>query len=697
MHEANSDLPKNRVLVDDVMEHLPIAAGRFDRHGTLCFANREWLARLGRSRHDVLGRPLVDILNPDALQQMTEVLTRALAGETVTYITDYTYPAIGRRHLEITLAPDYTASGPGKGALIFINDATEKISLRSAQKDIADYITALDAHAIVAVTDAHGVITWVNDKFCKISQYSREELYGRTHAIINSGYHPKRFFVEFWQTITRGNIWQGEICNRAKDGSRYWVHSTIVPFLDEDGRPEKYIAIRADITKLKQVEQEAQYLSRYDFLTGLPNRRVMHDRLDEMCGSAGRCDQHCALLAVDLDELKKVNDYFGHQTGDHLLVMVSRRLNRCLRKDDMVARVGGDEFYIILTNLGYDADDAAQRAYTIGSKILAELAKPYLLERDDDDDQSDGGGIFVSACIGAEVFLGDAVSRTELLKQVDLALYHAKKTGRNRMVFFDASLQEKANLLIAMEHDLRRALEREELFLVYQPIVDGQRKILGMEALIRWQNRERGMVAPDQFITLAEQVGLIVPIGQWVLEQACKQLLAWAADPESETWTLSVNVSARQFGDPQFVDHVLEPLVRIGANPKRLILELTETTLLSVDEPQLLEKIERLKRYGIQIALDDFGTGYSSLTYLRRLPLDRIKIDQSFVRDLIDNTKDQGVVQAILSLANTLRLHVVAEGIETPEQLRYLCDTGCPGFQGYLLGKPSATPKKTLN
>jgi len=574
------------------------------------------------------------------------------------------------------------------------NAATGKTSLRSAEKDFTDYLAALDAHVIVAVTDANGVITWASDKFCKTSQYSREELYGNTHVIVNSGHHPKRFFVDVWETITRGSVWQGEMCNRAKDGSRYWVYCTIAPCLGADGQPEKYISIQADITKLKQGEQEAQYLSRYDFLTGLPNRRMLLDRLNESRESTERSKQYCALLAIDLDEFKKVNDYFGHPMGDRLLVMTARRLTRCLRQDDMVARMGGDEFQVILTQLGDDVGIAAQRACEIGDKILAELRKPYYLDRESEDRQgSSVGGLFIGGSIGAEVFRGCAVSSEELLKQVDLALYRAKHNGRNRLVFFDASLQEEANKLIVMEHDLRGALEREELVLLYQPIVDPQRRILGMEALLRWHRAKRDVVLPDQFIALAEQIGLIVPIGEWVMARACEQLAAWAADPTSASWTLSVNVSARQFNEPLFVDQTLDLLKRTGANPKRLMLELTETVLLTVADRQLLEKIDQIKRHGVQVALDDFGTGYSSLTYLRRLPLDRVKIDQSFVKDLINNPKDQGVVQAILSLARTLNLHVVAEGVETAEQFRYLYEAGCPGFQGHWIGQPTAMPR----
>jgi len=681
-------------LVDSVLEYLPIAAARVDRRGTLRFVNSEWCGRLDRARHEVVGRCLADIISPDAYLHLKEKLARAMAGETVTCVTDEAYPAIGVRRLDITLVPDVTSSsGQTEGVLIFIHDTTEQISLQSARKNITDYITALNAHAIVAVTDARGVITWVNDKFCKISQYSREELYGKTHALVNSGHHPKRFFIDFWETITRGRIWQGEICNRAKDGSLYWVYSTIVPFLGADDRPEKYIAIRADITKLKQVEQEAQYLSRYDFLTGLPNRRMLQDRLDELRASTKRTGQYCALLAIDLDEFKKVNDYFGHPMGDRLLVVTARRLTRCLRQDDMVARMGGDEFQIILGQLGENIDIATQRTREIGSEVLAALTKPYYLDRESDDDpRNSAGGLFVGGSIGAEVFCGTAVSSEELFKQVDLALYRAKHKGRNRLVIFDATLQKEADRLIAMEHDLRGALTRGELALLYQPIVDSQHRILGMEALLRWEHAERGVVLPDQFIALAEQIGLIVPIGDWVLARACEQLAAWAMDPVRASWTLSVNVSARQFNELRFVDQLFGLLERTGARPERLMLELTEGALLAVTDSQLLKKIDQIRQQGVQLALDDFGTGYSSLTYLRRLPLDRVKIDRSFVKDLVHNPKDQGVVQAILTLARTLDLHVVAEGVETAEQFQHLCAMGCLGFQGYWVGQPmSAT------
>jgi diguanylate cyclase (GGDEF)-like protein/PAS domain S-box-containing protein len=537
---------------------------------------------------------------------------------------------------------------------------------------------ALDKHAIVAITDIQGRITYANQKFCEISGYSLDELIGKDHAILNSGYHPKGFWKAMYRSVSRGNAWHDEVCNRAKDGHLYWVDTTIAPFIGDNGKPESYISIRTDITQGKLAEEKSTYLALYDSLTGLPNRRLLQDRLKQALTASERSGKKGALLFLDLDHFKVLNDTLGHDVGDLLLQQVGERLVRVVREGDTVARLGGDEFVIVLESLDEQVITSGTQAKMIGKKILSELNKPYQLNTHKH---------LITPSIGITLFDGYQESIDDLLKQADIAMYQAKKTGRNAVSFFDPEMQTTIYARVGLEHELHEALEKNQFELHYQLQVDASKRPTGVEALLRWVHPERGMISPLQFIPLAEESDLILHIGKWVLNKACAQLKEWQNDKQTSHLTISINVSPKHLHQANFVSQIKSSVKKYAIDPTKLKLELTENILLNrMDE--IIEKMNALKVLGIRFSLDDFGTGYSSLQYLKRLPLYQLKIDQSFVRDIATDTSDQEIIRTIIAMAHTLNLNVIAEGVETNEQQALLESNGCLHYQGYLFGKP---------
>lgn len=478
-------------------------------------------------------------------------------------------------------------------------------------------------------------------------------------------------------SVRRMVPWQCEYRVTMPDGNVRWHMTSAVPHKEPDGTVVSH-GFTMDITDRKRAEQEIERLAFYDALTGLPNRRLLLDRLQRSIAAGQRTKAQGALLFIDLDNFKDLNDTLGHDMGDQLLSQVAARLVGCVRETDTVSRFGGDEFVVMLENLSVDLEQAAAQAEVVADKLLLSLNQPFEL---------DGAQHYSTPSIGITLFGEERLTVDELLKRADLAMYQAKAAGRNTQRFFDPDMQAAVNARSNLEADLRQGLAREEILVHYQPVVDQDGKLVGAEALARWRHPQRGMISPADFIPLAEQTGLILPLGQTVLHTACSQLVAWAKNPATAHLTLSVNVSARQFRQPGFAAQVLGTLKACKADPRKLKLELTESLLLG-DIEDTIERMEQLKKEGVGFALDDFGTGYSSLSYLKRLPLDQVKIDQSFVRDVLNDPNDAAIVRTILALAKSLDLAVVAEGVETAGQLGFLRLHGCEGFQGYLFGRP---------
>ncbi|MBK1704203.1 EAL and GGDEF domain-containing protein [Halochromatium glycolicum] len=469
------------------------------------------------------------------------------------------------------------------------------------------------------------------------------------------------------------------------DGSRKTILSSAVPIHDREGEIVGAVVLNQDITDRKAAEEQIEQLAFFDALTQLPNRRLLIDRLGQVLAAIRRSAQHGAILFIDLDHFKDLNDSLGHDVGDQLLIQVAKRLSTCVRSRDTVARLGGDEFVVVLDGLSPEANRAAGQARSIAAKVQRTLAQPYEL------------GTYIhhsTPSIGAALIDATEASVDELLKRADLAMYQAKEAGRNTLRFFDPEMQTAFDLRTRMEAQLREGLRAGQFVLHYQPQVDDAGQMIGAEALVRWAHPERGLLSPATFIHLAEESGLILQLGEWVLQAACAQLAAWSQHGSCDERTLAINISARQFREPHFVGMVRTALNRYGIRPHRLKLELTESLLLE-DVEDTIHKMAALRELGLRFALDDFGTGYSSLSYLKRLPLDELKIDRSFVDEVTTDANDAAIVRAVLALAPQLGLPVIAEGVETDAQRRFLISNGCHGFQGYLFGRPG--PADALN
>jgi diguanylate cyclase (GGDEF)-like protein/PAS domain S-box-containing protein len=577
----------------------------------------------------------------------------------------------------------------GDGALIQAhldcvqNDTSVRVTLSdiTRQKQIEDELriaaVAFASQNGMVITDPNAIIQRVNPAFIQLTGYNADEVIGKTPALLHSGRQDARFYLKMRNALKESGYWQGEIWNKHKNGNIYAVMLTISAIHSPDGIVTHFVGSSTDITQNKVAEAEIHRLAFYDPLTGLPNRRLLLDRLQQSVASAARSNLHGALFFIDLDRFKLLNDSRGHDVGDLLLAKVAQRLRESVREKDTVARQGGDEFVVLVEELARDPAEAAASAARIGAKLRDALSVPFCLN---------GYVYHCKNSIGCALFQGKHTITT-LFKRADLALYEAKTSGRDRLRFFEPSMQQALERRNVLENALQYAILHDQLRLYYQPQVNHERKVVGVEALMRWEHPQRGLVLPDEFIPLAEDSGLILLIGRWALETACAQIKAWEHAPLTRQLPISVNVSARQFRQPDFAEQVEQILTASGANPARLKLELTESLVLD-DVQSATETMMAIRRMGVSFSMDDFGTGYSSLSYLAKLPLDQLKVDKTFVHNLNGDAKDETIVRAIVTMGRGLNMSISAEGVETEAQQHFLQALGCQAYQGFLFSEP---------
>ena len=644
--------------------------------GTVVYWNRASEAIYGYSAAEAMGRNLLDLIIPPDMRSQVEGAVRWM------FENGQGIPPsrMNLRHKQGHLVPVYSSHTvvliEGQAPVMFCMDA-DMSALAKAEEELRIAATAFDAQQGMLITDRLGVILRVNPSFTVTTGYTEAEAVGQSPRLLSSDRHPAEFWASMWQSLHTVGSWQAEVWNKRKNGEIYADWVIINAVRDADGEVTHFVGTLTDISQRKEAEGKIIRLAFYDPLTNLPNRRLMQDRLHQAI-SASQRNQSCgALLCLDIDNFKLLNDSVGHDIGDLLLQQIAQRLTDNIRDCDTAARFGGDTFLVMLEDLGADPVLAAAKAELIGQKLLDLLRQPHPLP-----DQTYQG----SVSMGITLLGAPEDSADTLIQRVELAMYQAKAAGRNTLRFFDPQMQAVVSARAALEVGLRGALGQNQFLLHYQAQVDQDGQVIGVEALLRWLDPRRGLVPPAEFIPLAEETGVILPLGLWVLETACQQLVQWADQAELAHLSMAVNVSALQFRQSDFAEQVLTVLARTGARADRLKLELTESLLVSnVDE--VVAKMKLLKASGVGFSLDDFGTGYSSLSYLKRLPLDQLKIDQGFVRNILLDADDAAIAKMIIALADSLGLEVLAEGVETAAQLEYLAGLGCRRFQGYLFSQ----------
>jgi len=674
---AYRNLRQNEARLRAVMQAIPDLVWLKDLEGVYLGCNRQFERLYGAEEVQIVGKTDYDFVDKEQADSFREHDCQATAiGKSCTNEEWLTFAATGYHGLFETInTPFWDHAGVQIGVLGIARDISERHRAEEQRRITA---TAFEAQEGIVITGADRAILRVNRAFTDITGYTSEDAIGLTLHLLHSERQDKALYRQVSQDIERTGSWHGEAWHRRKDGESYPAWMTITAVKSEHGTITHYVATITDVTARRAAEQEIENLAFYDPLTRLPNRRLLLDRLQQALAGSARSRRRGALFLIDLDNFKILNDTIGHDVGDQLLCAVAQRLVGALREDVTIGRLGGDEFVVILEAMSENSGESAAQAQAIGERILSVLSAPYTIA---------GRVHYSTPSIGIALFADGGDSVDEKMKEADIALYQAKAAGRNTLRFFDPDMHAALNVRASLETSLRLAIQQKQFVLHYQPQVDSKRGIIGAEALLRWKRPGRGTVMPGQFIPLAEETGLILPIGQWVIETACAQIKSWEGDPRTRDLVLAINVSARQFRQADFVQQVLQALHQAGASPERLKLELTESLVLD-DIEDTIKKMHAFRHVGVGFSMDDFGTGHSCLSYLTRLPLDQLKIDRSFVRNLPDSPNDSAVIQTIIALARSLGLSIIAEGVETEAQRRFLERHGCPTYQGYLYSKP---------
>lgn len=583
-------------------------------------------------------------------------------------------------------AHDYIMKGNLKRLIPAIERELKEAEVRRthklAEEQMRKLSSAIEQSAdSVIITDPDGLIEYVNPAFEKITGYDREEVQGKTTALLRSGKHDAAFYRQLWAEILDGRSFHEVFVNRKKDGSLYYEQKTITPLKDDDGEISFFISTGKDITEQMDTRKRLHYVSSHDVLTGLPNRSLYIDRLTQSISRARWNNRVVAVLFLDLDRFKHINETLGYDAGDHFLKVVADRLSHCVRDGDTVARLGDDEFAIILEDLHHENDIPQQV-----NKIFQSMEEPL---------EFDGHELFITLSIGVSLYPNDGEDATTLIQCADISIHRAKEGGTSNYQFYSNDLSSKTVDVLMMESDLRRALERKEFVLHYQPQLSLETgKIIGVEALIRWQHPELGLVPPAKFISMLEETGMIVDAGEWILREACRQAAVWLKEYD-ERIRMSVNISAVQFGSIKLIDTVRNALSETGLPAALLEMEITESTVMH-NPHNAITMLQEFNSMGIRLSIDDFGTGYSSLSYLSRFPLNTLKIDRSFVSQMLEQQQHAAIVTSIISLAHNLDLNVIAEGVETEAQREFLKEHKCNEMQGFLFSQPVSADDLTV-
>ncbi|MDH4183170.1 MAG: EAL domain-containing protein [Nitrospinota bacterium] len=648
---------------------------RLDQHFVM--VNTAFCEQLGYAKGELLKKSLDQLTFTEEVTVNLEIFNKLKTGKLKQYRAERrlirkdgrSFPA------RLCVSPIFDDLGKIKLFSVMVEDVTEP-KRKESMIQIAEKVYERSDHGVV-ITDKDAIIQFVNPAFTAITGYDEKEAIGQHTRLLKSGRHEPEFYTKMWERLQKEGSWEGEIWNRNKGGEAYQEYLKITAIKDGRGKVTNYTAVFSDLTRLRNQEEKIRFQAYHDELTGLPNRTLYFDRVDQAITRAHRSGKKLAVMFLDLDNFKIINDSLSHSTGDVMLQGVSARLISSLRETDTVARLGGDEFTILVE----DVEDEKQIS-VVASKIMRSISEPFLFNGED---------LFVTSSLGIAMFPSDGVTGDDLIKNADTAMYHAKEQGKNNFQFFTENMNQKVIKRLEVETNLRKALDRNEMFACYQPKVDLRTgRIVGMEALIRWRRNGLDTILPIDFIPLAEETGLILGLDEWMLSQACafnKRIHEAGAESFSVSVNVAVNVSAKAFESPDIVENIRKVVEDSGLEPRYIELEVTESSIIrNVDKAVGI--LGRLRDLGFNISMDDFGTGYSSLSYLARLPINILKIDRSFVIDLYGNPKAKSIARAITAMSKEMNIKVVAEGVEKEEQLLFLREIGCDEVQGYLFSRP---------